>query len=192
VNPRRPARALSRPWPIRVRPARPARSRSPRDAAPQRRHELHSHAVRAADRDDSLRAVHRRPGEHSSRRRSSPAILTRSRWPRPIRPTSNHRRNHGFFRAKDAIDHRAARALVADHGGEFRRAWRALVALPGVGRKTANVVLATRSACPGSPSIVTSCEWQPPRHRVSNDRRSSEKQLQKALQRRRWTVSSDT
>jgi endonuclease-3 len=34
-----------------------------------------------------------------------------------------------------------ARALVEEHGGEVPRKMRELVALPGVGRKTANVVL---------------------------------------------------
>ena len=34
-----------------------------------------------------------------------------------------------------------ARALVEDHGGEVPRTMEELVALPGVGRKTANVVL---------------------------------------------------
>jgi endonuclease-3 len=47
----------------------------------------------------------------------------------------------GFFRSKTRSIIGMAQALVADHGGEVPRTMEALVALPGVGRKTANVVL---------------------------------------------------
>jgi endonuclease III len=51
-----------------------------------------------------------------------------------IRPT-------GFYRNKARSLRGMASALVEDHGGEVPRTMRELVALPGVGRKTANVVL---------------------------------------------------
>ena len=51
-----------------------------------------------------------------------------------IRPT-------GFFRNKAKSLRGMAHALVEDHGGEVPRTMQELVALPGVGRKTANVVL---------------------------------------------------
>jgi endonuclease-3 len=51
-----------------------------------------------------------------------------------IRPT-------GFFRNKAKSLRGMARALADDHGGEVPRTMNELVALPGVGRKTANVVL---------------------------------------------------
>jgi endonuclease-3 len=47
----------------------------------------------------------------------------------------------GFFRNKARNLIAMAQALVADHGGEVPRGMPALQALPGVGRKTANVVL---------------------------------------------------
>jgi endonuclease-3 len=47
----------------------------------------------------------------------------------------------GFFRNKARSLRDMARALVEDHGGEVPRTMPELVALPGVGRKTANVVL---------------------------------------------------
>jgi endonuclease-3 len=47
----------------------------------------------------------------------------------------------GFFRMKAKSIVGLARALVRDHGGEIPRSIDALVKLPGVGRKTANVVL---------------------------------------------------
>jgi endonuclease-3 len=47
----------------------------------------------------------------------------------------------GFFRSKSKAIVGLARALVRDHGGEVPRTMVDLVKLPGVGRKTANVVL---------------------------------------------------
>tara|TARA_Y100000588_G_scaffold383518_1_gene473004 strand:- start:7283 stop:7858 length:576 start_codon:yes stop_codon:yes gene_type:complete len=47
----------------------------------------------------------------------------------------------GFFRAKAKSLKGMAQGLVADHGGEFPRDVEDLIKLPGVGRKTANVVL---------------------------------------------------
>ena len=52
----------------------------------------------------------------------------------------------GFFRQKARALTGMSRALVERHGGEVPRTIEALVKLPGVGRKTANVVLGTRSA----------------------------------------------
>jgi endonuclease-3 len=51
-----------------------------------------------------------------------------------IRPT-------GFYRNKARSLQGMASALVEEHGGEVPRTMQELVALPGVGRKTANVVL---------------------------------------------------
>jgi endonuclease III len=50
-------------------------------------------------------------------------------------------RSTGFFRAKARSLIGCAKALVRDHGGEVPRTLDALVKLPGIGRKTANVVL---------------------------------------------------
>lgn len=47
----------------------------------------------------------------------------------------------GFFRQKTKSIVGLSRQLVEEHGGEVPRSMEALVALPGVGRKTANVVL---------------------------------------------------
>lgn len=49
----------------------------------------------------------------------------------------------GFFRAKAKSLLGMARGLVARHGGEVPQDLESLVELPGVGRKTANVVLGT-------------------------------------------------
>ena len=50
-------------------------------------------------------------------------------------------RSTGFFRAKAKSLMGCARALVETHGGDVPRELQALVKLPGIGRKTANVVL---------------------------------------------------
>ena len=52
-------------------------------------------------------------------------------------------RSTGFFRAKAANLIGMARGLVDHHGGELPRTLEELIALPGVGRKTANVLLGT-------------------------------------------------
>jgi len=57
----------------------------------------------------------------------------------------------GFFRAKAGNLRAMAQKLVEDHNGELPTDLDSLVALPGVGRKTANVVLGT---CFGIPSGV--------------------------------------
>jgi len=58
-------------------------------------------------------------------------------------------RSTGFFRAKTRSVLGMARALLDRHGGEVPRTLEALTALPGVGRKTANVVLGNAFGVPG-------------------------------------------
>ena len=72
------------------------------------------------------------------------------RWPEPAalaganqRDVESVIRSTGFFRAKAKSLLGCARALVDRHGGEVPRTMDDLVRLPGVGRKTANVVLGT-------------------------------------------------
>lgn len=61
-----------------------------------------------------------------------------------IRPT-------GFFRAKAQSLIGLGQALVERYGGEVPRRMKDLVTLPGVGRKTANVVLGNAFGVPGLP-----------------------------------------
>jgi endonuclease-3 len=76
----------------------------------------------------------------------TPALF--ARWPDATAlasadPAELERMIHstGFFRAKARSLLGMARALVERHGGEVPRSMEPLVALPGVARKTANVVL---------------------------------------------------
>ena len=55
----------------------------------------------------------------------------------------------GFFRQKAATLKALGEALCADHGGEVPATLEALVRLPGVGRKTGNVVLGEAFGIPG-------------------------------------------
>jgi len=58
-------------------------------------------------------------------------------------------RSTGFFRSKAANIVAAAGQIVARHGGEVPRTIEELTALPGVGRKTANVILGNAFGIPG-------------------------------------------
>jgi len=98
----------------------------------------------------------------------------------------------GFFRAKSKALIGMARALVKDHAGDVPATMEALVELPGVGRKTANVVLGHALGVPGLPVD---------RHvlRVANrigiadsdDPAAVEQQLCTAMPPDRWTRTSD-
>jgi len=128
----------------------------------------------------------------------TPALFTRYRDARALakaRPAALEPQIHstGFFRAKSKALIGMAQALVANHGGEVPASMDALVALPGVGRKTANVVLGHALGVPGLPVD---------RHvlRVANrigiaegdDPVLVEQQLTAALPPERWTRASDT
>jgi endonuclease-3 len=60
-------------------------------------------------------------------------------------------RSTGFFRSKSRSLSGLARKLVEAHGGDVPASMDALTTLPGVGRKTANVVLGHALGVPGLP-----------------------------------------
>lgn len=61
----------------------------------------------------------------------------------------------GFFRNKAKNIHAASRAIADKHDGEVPRNLADLVSLPGVGRKTANVVLGTAFGIPSGVVVDT-------------------------------------
>ena len=61
----------------------------------------------------------------------------------------------GFFRNKAKNIHAASRAIADKHDGEVPRNLPELVSLPGVGRKTANVVLGTAFGIPSGVVVDT-------------------------------------
>jgi endonuclease-3 len=99
----------------------------------------------------------------------------------------------GFFRAKSRSLVGMATEVVEQHGGEVPKTMAELVELPGVGRKTANVVLGHALGVPGLPVD---------RHvlRVANrigiarsdDPEVVEQQLGNAIPPADWTRTSDT
>jgi endonuclease III len=99
----------------------------------------------------------------------------------------------GFFRQKSKMLLGMAQALLEHHGGQVPADMDALTALPGVGRKTANVVLGHALGVPGLPVD---------RHvlRVANrigiaqaaTPEDVETQLCAALPREQWTLASST
>ena len=128
----------------------------------------------------------------------TPALFTRYRdaaalaraTPAELEPQIH---STGFFRAKSKSLIGMAQALVTKHRGQVPADMDALIALPGVGRKTANVVLGHALGVPGLPVD---------RHvlRVANrigvaesdDPVAVEQQLCTALPPARWTRTSDT
>jgi endonuclease-3 len=99
----------------------------------------------------------------------------------------------GFFRAKSRALLGMAQALVNEHGGEVPADMEALLKLPGVGRKTANVVLGHALGVPGLPVDRHVLRVS---NRIgiaeSNDPELVEQQLSAALAPERWTRTSDT
>ena len=66
-------------------------------------------------------------------------------------------RSCGFYRAKARDIVACAQALLEKHGGELPRTMEELTALPGVGRKTANLILGDVFRVPGSTVVDTHC-----------------------------------
>jgi len=102
-------------------------------------------------------------------------------------------RSTGFYRAKTKSLLGNARALVADHGGEVPRSMAEMVKLPGVGRKTASVVLGHVYDIAEGIAVDTHVL------RVSNrlgiargdDPIEVERQLMAIIPRERWTRTTD-
>lgn len=63
----------------------------------------------------------------------------------------------GFFRAKARDLVACAQVLLAKYGGRLPRTMEELTALPGVGRKTANLILGDVFKVPGSTVVDTHC-----------------------------------
>jgi endonuclease III len=97
----------------------------------------------------------------------------------------------GFFRAKAKSLNGMARALVDRHGGEVPRTLEELVELPGVGRKTANVVLGNAF---GIPALAVDTHVLRVSQRLGlargDDAEKIHDQLCQVLPRARWTQAS--
>jgi endonuclease-3 len=125
--------------------------------------------------------------------RVTPALF--AEWPTPatlaaanpqrvearIKPT-------GFFRQKTRTIQAVARAVAEQHGGRVPDSIDALTALPGIGRKTANVVLGTAF---GRPAIFVDTHVRRLANRlgltVEDDPDRIERDLQALLPAKEWT-----
>ena len=174
---------------------RAAHLRGARRAASRRRHRAALQGrLPAAGRHDPVGAVHRRarqPGDAGALQAISQRAGARAA--RPTAELEPQIQSTGFFRAKSKSLKGMATALVERHSGEVPATMEALVELPGVGRKTANVVLGHALGVPGLPVD---------RHvlRVANrigiarsdDPVVVEQQLTSVLPPADWTRASDT
>jgi len=97
-------------------------------------------------------------------------------------------RRTGFFRQKTKALLAVARAIAGEHGGEVPPSLEALTALPGIGRKTANVVLGTAF---GRPAIFVDTHVRRLAGRlgltVEDDPDAIERDLRALLPPRAWT-----
>jgi endonuclease-3 len=101
-------------------------------------------------------------------------------------------RSTGFFRNKSKSVVGAARKLISDFGGQVPRTMDELLQLPGVARKTANVVLGTWFKIADGIVVDTHV------HRISRrleltkheDPRKIEQELMKVIQRDKWIIFS--
>ncbi len=102
-------------------------------------------------------------------------------------------RSTGFFRSKAKSLRGCARALVADHGGQVPKTIAAMIRLPGVGRKTASVVLGHAYGIAEGVAVDTHVLRVTKRLALasSDDPIEVEKQLMALVPRQRWTRTTD-
>jgi endonuclease-3 len=102
-----------------------------------------------------------------------------------IRPT-------GFFRNKTKSLLGMARAVVEEHGGGIPDTMEALVGLPGIGRKTANVILGNAFGKDEGVVVDTHVRRLSRRLRFTTheDPKKIEKDLTGLFPRERWTMLS--
>lgn len=98
----------------------------------------------------------------------------------------------GFFRAKAKSLKGMGEKLVAEHGGEVPREMAALVRLPGVGRKTANVVLGNAFHIPSGVVVDTHVKRLSFRLGLTTELQPEEveKDLQKLVPKEHWILFS--
>ena len=101
-------------------------------------------------------------------------------------------RSTGFFRNKTKSILGMAQALLERHGGQVPSTMEALTALPGVGRKTANVVLGNAFGIDEGIVVDTHVQRLAKRLKLSNkaDPEKIERDLMAIVPREEWTMFS--
>jgi endonuclease-3 len=101
-------------------------------------------------------------------------------------------RSTGFFRNKTKSVIGASRKIVDEYGGQVPRTMEDMLLLPGVARKTANVVLGTAFGIPSG--VVVDTHVQRLSHRLdlsrNTDPRKIEQDLMAVIPRERWILFS--
>jgi endonuclease-3 len=102
-----------------------------------------------------------------------------------IRPT-------GFFRAKTKSIQGTSKKLVEEFGGEVPRTMEQLLTLPGVARKTANVVLGTAFAIPVGVVVDTHVRRVAGRLDLTRntDPKKIEQDLMRVIPKEKWIILS--
>jgi endonuclease-3 len=126
----------------------------------------------------------------------TPALFQRFASPLDMAHASIHEleealKQIGLFRSKAKHIKAAARMLIEEFGGDVPRTRTALMKLPGVGRKTANVVLSVAFDIPAVP-VDTHVERIAKRLGLAKDHDSVitvEQKLQRKIPRDKWNVS---
>jgi endonuclease-3 len=101
-------------------------------------------------------------------------------------------RSTGFFRNKTKSILGASRMIVDEFGGQVPRTMEEMLSLPGVARKTANVVLGTAVGIPSG--VVVDTHVQRLSHRLdlsgNTDPKKIEQDLMAVIPRERWILFS--
>jgi endonuclease-3 len=101
-------------------------------------------------------------------------------------------RQTGFFRNKAKNLKGCAEALVRDHGGVVPQTMEELVKLPGVGRKTANVILGTAFGINAGVVVDTHVQRLSKRLGFTNEETPEkiEQEMMRMIPQEEWTVFS--
>ncbi|HEY1371323.1 MAG TPA: endonuclease III [Candidatus Binatia bacterium] len=118
------------------------------------------------------------------RRYGTPEAMARA----PLKSIESLIRRLGLFRAKASALKKMSRQLVERHGGEVPATMEELTGLPGVGRKTANVILGHAFGIPGI-IVDTHCKRVSRRLGLTREKdpEKIERDLVKLLPPEEWT-----
>ena len=129
--------------------------------------------------------------------RVTPALFRRCRKAEdfaglPLAELESMIRPLGFFRAKARSIRNSCRRIVSVHGGEVPRTMDELTALPGVGRKTANVVLSNAFGINEGIAVDTHVGRLSRRLGVSREKDPAgvERDLMTMMPRKEWALIS--
>jgi endonuclease-3 len=109
----------------------------------------------------------------------------------PVEELEQDIRRIGLYRNKAANIQKLCRILIEKHGGEVPRDYGSLVELPGVGRKTANVVISNAFGVPAI-AVDTHVERVSKRLGIAKPDDSVlevEKKLMRLVPRDEWTIT---